>query len=585
MVPGQHHCGTHVPADHAGSAPSAGTARPRRLGLFAVLWLPYAWLVWRFWFVNDDAYISFRYAKNLANGHGLRFNLGDHVPVEGYSNFLWVLIAAVFEALRLDPAFWMLLISAGCGSFLLFLIFDLLHRRLGVSLLVAAGATLTLGCYPPFAHWSTSGLETMPFALLVYLTFERLVLRERGVDAVGAGLAGLALALIRVEGVAWVVVLLALGLVSRRIAGQRRLRPFVLFALISGVGYAAYFAWRWWYHQDPLPNTVYAKSGVPLSFMLRGLKYVALQCLTFVTPGLIVVTSFFAIRRRRIAIGLPVCALAWAFPAYAVAATGDFMAMGRLLVPGLAFNTILLAWALDDLAGRTRLRRALADVLAAAIVVVAALPGWDVHLVPEPLRAACSFRDDHFLSEYARWEGQKANACVRARRGEALQAYARQRCGPDPSVVLYAIGATGYYSDLFIYDLCGLVTPPVARRELDEPVMGNPGHDKAVNWVFFMPQRPTLLDTRIVTGTGHREVAAQINELATTLRRWRRPELRRAYVPDFARLDTLGPSGAPEYLVLWRRIDQPGDWELEWRRFDERLHTFFLKGEAPRLSL
>ena len=37
----------------------------------------------------DDAYISFRYAQNLLDGHGLVFNPGD--PVEGYSNLLWVL--------------------------------------------------------------------------------------------------------------------------------------------------------------------------------------------------------------------------------------------------------------------------------------------------------------------------------------------------------------------------------------------------------------------------------------------------------------------------------------------------------------
>ena len=36
-------------------------------------------------FIPDDAYISFRYAENLALGHGLTFNRGE-VPVEGFSN-------------------------------------------------------------------------------------------------------------------------------------------------------------------------------------------------------------------------------------------------------------------------------------------------------------------------------------------------------------------------------------------------------------------------------------------------------------------------------------------------------------------
>lgn len=41
------------------------------------------------WFLTDDAFISFRYACNLLEGHGLVFNPGEYV--KGHSNFLWVL--------------------------------------------------------------------------------------------------------------------------------------------------------------------------------------------------------------------------------------------------------------------------------------------------------------------------------------------------------------------------------------------------------------------------------------------------------------------------------------------------------------
>ena len=83
----------------------------------------YAALAWSFWFVCDDAYISFRYAKNLADGHGLRFNLGDHLPVEGYSNFLWVLLAAAFERLDMAPATYVPGVSLLCGVGFLFTLY------------------------------------------------------------------------------------------------------------------------------------------------------------------------------------------------------------------------------------------------------------------------------------------------------------------------------------------------------------------------------------------------------------------------------------------------------------------------------
>ena len=48
-------------------------------------------------FLCDDAYITFRYARNVAAGNGLVFNPGEHV--EGFSNFLWMLQLAVIAAL------------------------------------------------------------------------------------------------------------------------------------------------------------------------------------------------------------------------------------------------------------------------------------------------------------------------------------------------------------------------------------------------------------------------------------------------------------------------------------------------------
>ena len=52
-------------------------------------------------FVTDDAYISFRYARNLALSGQLVFNLGERV--EGYTNFLWTVILALGIKLGLGP--------------------------------------------------------------------------------------------------------------------------------------------------------------------------------------------------------------------------------------------------------------------------------------------------------------------------------------------------------------------------------------------------------------------------------------------------------------------------------------------------
>ena len=57
--------------------------------------------VWGYRWVCDDAFVSFRYAKNLVNGYGLVYNVGEYV--EGYTNFLWTLLIAAGLKLNLEP--------------------------------------------------------------------------------------------------------------------------------------------------------------------------------------------------------------------------------------------------------------------------------------------------------------------------------------------------------------------------------------------------------------------------------------------------------------------------------------------------
>lgn len=74
------------------------------LELLLIVALPLTMLFW--WhtapengYIYDDAYISYRYAVNLANGRGLVWNVGD-APTQGYTNFLFVVLIAL--GVRLD---------------------------------------------------------------------------------------------------------------------------------------------------------------------------------------------------------------------------------------------------------------------------------------------------------------------------------------------------------------------------------------------------------------------------------------------------------------------------------------------------
>ena len=86
----------------------------------------------------DDAYITFSFSKNLAAGNGPIFSHG--LRVEGYSNFLWMLVVAVrylFHA-EGDPYSFARVVAFGCLALAAFTVYRLTRRAASLSY----GATL-----------------------------------------------------------------------------------------------------------------------------------------------------------------------------------------------------------------------------------------------------------------------------------------------------------------------------------------------------------------------------------------------------------------------------------------------------------
>jgi hypothetical protein len=86
-------------ADSHGGGISRGLSYAAGLALLALM-LPVALIGKsdtldgvRYWWLADDAMISMRYGRNLAEGLGLVWNAGERV--EGYTNLLWTLFMAL----------------------------------------------------------------------------------------------------------------------------------------------------------------------------------------------------------------------------------------------------------------------------------------------------------------------------------------------------------------------------------------------------------------------------------------------------------------------------------------------------------
>lgn len=330
-----------------------GSARGRLLLGCALLFL----LVLHVHFVNitiDDAFISFRYAENLAAGNGLVFNLGERI--EGYSNFLWTILLALPSWLHVDRYELGLLVTAKVLGTLLSVGTVLLVTRTAAlgrapeQRATAPLAALYLATLAPFSMWGIGGLETPLVTLLVALALhlhlcEDAALRAGHPRVAWSHFALLLAALTRPEPVVLFVPLAGARLLREYSAGgkarlQRALSELGLFAL----PYATFLGFRYAYYGQLVPNTYFTKLGGDEGAILRGSRYVEAAADQLNWPWLALICGALVLLARRLDYRLGVVLMAALLQIAAVLYEGgDWMPGCRLLVPSLPLIALLVA--------------------------------------------------------------------------------------------------------------------------------------------------------------------------------------------------------------------------------------------------
>ncbi|MFT6830943.1 MAG: arabinofuranosyltransferase, partial [Planctomycetota bacterium] len=442
----------------------------------------------------DDAFITFRYSRNWAEW-GLpvfnSFELKEGVErAEGYSNLLWMGLLSLLHRFGADletitPPLQMLV-----GVLTVGLVARAGVRQLRLGALGAFMAPVLLATAAPFAAWATGGMETGLFTLLL-AGFFLSALRPSG-DSRGLqlGLLGGLVALVRVEGIAWVLGTLGAVLVAECLAGRgltrvlAEKRRLVLGVAIAIALLGVQLSYRKVVYGDWVSNTVTAKTGGTGSdFYGRGLRQVA-------SWGLVTLTPIFALlalppalmhpskSTRCAALAAFLTALGFVF--YNVVTGGDWMPYFRFLAPVAPMLALLIAAGLD------RIPKAAAIAAGAVVLAVQPLTLFEQHVAPLSVREALRFRSfkGGYRSELERINTARVNAEYFGQLGAALA------IGTEPGDVLAfgAIGSPGWYAPgLDFLDRNGLVTPIVAQREvaLGE---GTAGHEKRVPHAFFLDQ-------------------------------------------------------------------------------------------------
>ena len=429
---------------------------------------------WLAWFVADhsgalydDAYIYFRYADNLLQGCGLRFNCAD-APVEGFTSPLYLLLLTLAGGLGAalpTSALWLGTVSTWAA--------------VAVAMVLAYRVAKPAGPWPArLAAVATAVALTDHFWLLNAVTGLETPLAAVAVAAVGLALhqqrfvkTAIFLAwLIRPEAAAFGIALL----VSRRYLSVRWLLPLA-------VAVGAVVLMRLGIFGDWLPNTARAKAGGSMAHLRLGVAYLLETVQLFPLVMLAPLAGLAATpwrdpppelqqERQALTVWLTGAAL-WLL--LLVWAGGDHFAYGRLLAPlvpaATALGSAALARGLLRLGGPSRWLRADLGPLTAATLVAA----WGF--------AEHRLQPNHGFDNVQRW----------SKLGDYLK-----RTFPGATVATVPIGAIAYHSGLRVIDLVGLTQPAIARGGATVPpaklVRNWIGHERE-HTAWVLAQKPEVI--------------------------------------------------------------------------------------------
>ncbi len=385
-------------------------------------------------FAVDDAYITFRVARNLAGGMGMVYNPGEAVLAT--TTPFYAMLMAPGELLGIGAPLWSAILNSLAAGVAYMLLYRLLRTRVRRS--ISFLAVLSLVISPMMVQSALTGMESVLFSMLVLLT---VLLFAKGRDT-WAGLTLALCVLTRPE-----AALLALAfLVTLAVRERRRLiRLSVPLAAVGG----AWLAYTLVTFGSPVPSSFYAKLS---QISLRDITF-AEQAGFFLEWGgggvpllplvllLLPLGLWRSVRERDGTAPLS----AWVIAVVLLQLTSrvnlaswymDMMAPMMVLVGALGAERVL---EIADARGRRRWTVSRRMVYAAAALVVA----WSL------------------WSSWRVWGEVQDIETVDGTLGDVAAWLCRNGCGEDMTIALEPIGRIGYGTDLRILDTFGLASPEV----------------------------------------------------------------------------------------------------------------------------
>jgi arabinofuranosyltransferase len=424
--------------------------------------------IYLFHYLPDDTFITLRYARNVVRGYGFVFNHG--VRLEGYTNFLWLIMVALAGELGAP------LIASARYVGLLFSV-AVLFLSFAAARMHSAGTSsaawndalasmlppMLLASSAPFLVWSLSGTEMPLYTFLLLAGFVSIASNAK--PAATFAIFGI-LGLVRPEGLTFYALAGFVILIRSRRRGT---------VLGAGLGvlialYAPYLIWKYRYFGSIVPNTFYAKTG-PFALMIKNGSGYFLKF--FFSYGYLFVIGLLLNRKRLKKFEFVMLPAAFIIVHWisVILLGGDWMPHARFFLPTMPLIMLMLSSGVRGLRIETEAsgsgRRAgnPVAVIAVLLVFLAMIPGF--------------VRYDDFAAE---------RTAVGA--FSALGRHLHRILPPGTRIACGSTGAIGYYTDMPVIDILGLTEAHIARN--GHIVASQPGHMKT-DGEYVLQQQPDLL--------------------------------------------------------------------------------------------
>ncbi|MBI4548106.1 MAG: hypothetical protein HY707_09005 [Ignavibacteriae bacterium] len=423
----------------------------KRLILFA---LPFIVLVFyvtagsHFGYTPDDTYIYLQFAKNILHGKGISFNAGE--PTYGFTSPLWMFIISLSGVLGTDlytAAKAIDLFFAGMSILIYYFVAYEVIRETIVSILATLAYSLNIW----LLRWAGSGMETSLAVFLMLIAFLFTLRNEYVFATVCAAL----LALVRPEACLLIVIIL-LDLYINSHDKQRARKMMIVAASLYVLLLAPWLMYAFMTFGTITPTTVRVKShvGLDIGDMIQEFWNICkiigasdgIGLVVMIVSGVLLLRNFsrdglpFPTNEEKFYVfRVSVLALGWLILIPLLYTIMHVHAVSRYLLLVTPFITILAFTYVFRLLLRSPMNR----FAYAGVVLLAGVMITQSQIV---YQATVKPGIEAFQV------GMEASLV-------SIGEWLKQNTKPEDVILVWDIGALGYYSDRKICDGAGIASP------------------------------------------------------------------------------------------------------------------------------